>query len=133
MIPVRWGSPEKPLDVRVAEALGWRRVEWTSQDSVDGQPWWGGEEPGCPAPGRLRLIPIPGYATNWAAGGPLIERFNIELCRFTLTSTWEARILLSKRYRAEGDTPLVAVCNLILHLGEVGELNEILAGMDWQG
>jgi hypothetical protein len=129
---------EKPLHVRVAEALGlvvtqkpvgnfvWYRPEFLVDVSVlperkkdcvpfDGDVW-------------AEVHEIPRYDTDWAAGGPLIDRFGINLtCDHQATSTarlWEAwyqpgDVWLASKF---GPTVLVAVCNMIIALKEAGKL-----------
>ena len=125
-------SDEKPLHVRVAEALGWtdcqsswigdappRRSAWVGR----GHPWYALEE--------LRY-----YDTDWSATGPLIERYEITIDA-ELAPAWRAESWFhaptgypeDEEYggrwqcrEAQGDTPLIAVCNLILALKEAGKL-----------
>jgi hypothetical protein len=94
---------EKPLHVRVAEAIGWTEVHDTGGSSmVAGEPnYWRGRPPG-----ERLVIPrqawpvVPRYDADWAATGPLIERFNLSLLRNT------------------EDPPLIEVCRRILALKE---------------
>jgi len=48
----------------------------------------------------------PEYSTNWAEGGPIIERENIEL--FIRDEQWFAYSSLSTPEDFHGDTPLIA-------------------------
>lgn len=99
---------EKPLHVKVAEALGWSRSDSVGV-SDDGR-WW---SPICPR-----------YDTDWSATGPLIERYEIHLFseRHTGTGvTWEAERPLGE-VTGYGSTPLIAVCNLLLALHDAGKL-----------
>lgn len=128
---------EKPLHVRVAEALGWTgcaEVSTLAERKADGVVFqssrWQGSYTvkGTDAEGRhftyWDLREVPRYDTDWAATGPLIERFGFELYRPT-ESGWPWR---ATKYgtatlpQGNAATPLEAVCNLILVLAENGEL-----------
>lgn len=113
-------TDEKPLHVRVAEALGWTHISlntWHQRNN------WAGMYPGGAAGSRR----IPRYDTDWAATGPLIERIPITVGRYMspfMDGAWYATapgpsVIQSER---TGATPLVAVCNLILALKEAGNL-----------
>jgi hypothetical protein len=104
---------DKPLHVRVAEALG-----WTPSGSINGV-WWGNPHDEN-APGHYA---IPRYDTDWSATGPLIERYGITLDHQdddgTLPDYWRAK---RPGFTAETGHPLIAVCYLILALHEAGKL-----------
>lgn len=128
---------DKPLHVRVAEALGWTGIEagnacggWDGV-AIDDRIWIGrppGElVVGCECP------PIHRYDTDWSATGPLIEQFGIALDRgiFTHGAGWRAGWTHGPwddigaewwARNAEGRTPTEAICNLILTLHEAGRL-----------
>lgn len=141
---------EKPLHVRVAEALGLhvkdtsytcsgqcvRAIEEgadfpTPHDSHEphrhgGWSYWkpyeyeeGGDWESCPR-----------YDTDWSATGPLIEKYRIQVgpsyC-YGLPSGPFAASVGNGEHRdgttwEYGETPLTAVCNLLLTLAAAGEL-----------
>lgn len=124
---------EKPLHVRVAEKLGCKSCydSWWAAPFLDATSGWlcgcGTDSPwphnGCDTPRMAR------YDSDWSATGPLIERLGIELAREG-SDLWEARWGYSMVPSfcddgdggpewvgtAEGTTPLLAVCALILAL-----------------
>jgi hypothetical protein len=135
-------AEEKPLRVRVAEALGCQPVEY---DNVFGRNAWA-----CECPGSNRgeahgdLLSVYHYDTDWSATGPFIERYEIALeesgCGYTPDQKWLARawyyaeVPQDREYggrwaeaEARGGKPLTAVCNLILVLHEAGQLRAALS------
>ena len=108
---------EKPLHVRVAEALGWGLT-------ANGASWI------SPEPSQSRYdaarcddsIP-PHYDTDWAATGPLIEKYKLNIVYNSASESWEG-IDRSEGYDQcfHGRTALEAVCYLILALGKAGKL-----------
>ena len=117
-------SDEKPLHVRVAEALGCKvecvdaaRSDWRCRCPIeishfdDNGKFWRS---------------VSAYDTDWSATGPLIEKYAITCITPFLPSEgkWEARVgRPSERHMTGfGSTPLVAICNLILALKEAGKL-----------
>ena len=118
---------DKPLHVQVAEALGWTYVG-------ESEGFWEGEPPPGTSlydriPRRLdQHIGIPAYDTDWAATGPLIEQYGIDLlnCSGEWAADWYGPTGSSEcpDIRGEGgfSTPLIAVCHLILALKEAGKL-----------
>jgi hypothetical protein len=120
--------PEKPLHVRVAEALGCEPIRKEGHllcgcyykppasngghygQAVDLAP----RSDGLPTWGFL----IPRYDTDWAATGPLIEKLWIML---DPGAPWCARDI-EGHFNMKADTPLIAVCNLILKMKEKGTL-----------
>lgn len=142
-------TDEKPLHVRVAEALGWTTVGneagvgiWTGLTGPNGQVIeWGGHPPGDteePREGELwadwrrRAKPIPRYDT-WQEIGPLIERFGIGVAMTQKAFDTEPRLpgdnWIATRFDDPspleiGPTPLIAVCNLLLSLHSAGKLKE---------
>lgn len=113
-------SEEKPLHVRVAEALGW--TDCTPTAEVEADDWEGVRPNPCGACGDTDWRPIPLYDTDWSATGPLIQRFKIGL-ECTPGGHWEADTYeyLGVLGRS-GDTPLIAACNLLLALHAAGRL-----------
>jgi len=125
----REAMTEKPLHVRVAEALGCRtrhlrNAIWLCGcDKDHNSSDYGGN--------------VPPYDTDWSATGPLIEKYKIMLWPWNETA-WcaERRVDLgvpadperpletgpSSDSWVKGETPLIAVCNLILWLKEAGKL-----------
>jgi hypothetical protein len=128
-------TPDKPLHVRVAEALGCtpREIPYRKEPK---RSWW---TCGCelqphnnnddgPADDCLKE-----YDTDWSATGPLIEKYRIELewerpitpaRDFVWTASWGQQIghLTPVIYSASDTTPLIAVCNLLLALHAAGKL-----------
>lgn len=128
---------EKPLHVRVAEALGWT---YLGPSEVEGG--WEGEPPsGHPldkTPRRLdQHIGVLRYDTDWSATGPLIERFGIGIYRpdefcpdreFAWVAVWggvhgwdDGAVCADEQEGAA--TPLEAVCRLILAMAAAGKLD----------
>jgi uncharacterized protein DUF2591 len=118
---------ERPLHVRVAEALGWSQIGAL-------QPGWG-----TPPLGTMIKSPVglsgyeqplshdrvPRYDTDWSATGPLIERFGIWLLYVASEREWSASAWHPDGLAANGASPLVAVCELILVLRAEGALAPI--------
>ncbi len=122
---------EKPLHVRVAEALGWKKLEQLHRDiaqrvGVLGPHVEDSFEGREPAYGELEMVPR--YDTDWSATGPLIERFGLTLTEDM--GSWHACrdggsyacMEMEHVYVGEADQPLLAVCNLILALHAAGKL-----------
>jgi hypothetical protein len=145
---------EKPLNVRVAEALGCTPVYGTYKVSPE-TPYERTEGPLwrclCPKPeeteddawhvervpssprhierGCGRSLEVARYDVSWFATGPLIERYGF--------ATWlvPANVLGPAEWRAclestdegsfSGPTLLVAVCKLIVALSEAGKLKSV--------
>lgn len=119
----------EPLHVQVARALGCKLKKVVY--APGGEDVWS-----CDCPG-FDHMPDEGayvfrYDTDWAATGPLIEKYGVELhpcvqgynCSVPdHATTWEAtKVIDSCPWDKTGPTPLIAVCNLILALKEAGEL-----------
>jgi hypothetical protein len=126
---------EKPLHVRVAEALGYP----SGAAPCDGSDWhfdsrmgsgsafnaafstvWRdvfdyGDRWRCPH----ELNTIPRYDTSWQATGPLIERFRLLLRPLDdggyMAEHYRGGVLIVAR---PGDTPCLAVCWLLLALAD---------------
>jgi hypothetical protein len=121
---------EKPLHVRVAESLGCKPLFGRPLYSTIPYPedWRCGcldtktndptEEHDDTTEGHCDLG-IKRYDTDWSATGPIIERFGISLRREA--SGWDARVdnMLATDHN---ETPLLAVCHLIIALAEAGRL-----------
>lgn len=109
---------EKPLHVRVAEALG-QSARWAS--GLTNESGW------YYASGTQYRDHVPRYDTDWSATGPLIEKYAVHVepdaCH---PPQWLAFVLHEGEQftvsEGPGDTPLVAVCNLLLALKEAGKL-----------
>jgi hypothetical protein len=133
-------TASKPLHVQVAEALGWRNVApggLLLPDNHVGDP-----------PGLIgATAQVPRYDRDWSVTGPLIDQYGITLespysfipsyprdswiarwakyCKYphyadpaTQNDTTEQCVCLE----ADGDTPLIAVCNLVLKISAAGRL-----------
>ena len=67
----------------------------------------------------------PKFSTDWAVGGPLIEKYAVKIEHFpgeTIASKANARVAMNRTaYWQSGPTPLVALCRAIVaaKLGEV--------------
>lgn len=126
----------EPLHVQVARALGWTELAETrfaiSPECVliewEGRPpmWlamWGTQ---CTLDqGRRGVSSVHGYATDWRLAGALIEKFGLGVDPVDdgFHDTHGAWVANSRGQVAYADTPLHAVCNLLLALHAAGKLN----------
>lgn len=126
---------EKPLNVRVAEKLGARlrqteAFEFICDEWGDyleaGEGWWVEQRP------HGSWFRVPDFTTDWSATGPLLERLKIHVWPWDADTGWGASSRLGPmvenefhwtddRWRqgpleAYGETPLLAICNLVLAL-----------------
>jgi len=115
-------TEEKPLHVQVAEVLGWKNCRVCDCQSCHGNDWVG-EDPKSPvrAIGNQRLVEdIPLYDRDWAATGPLIEKYNITsvcLSKYLWDTVSDFRpswIARADSLSGHGSSPLIAICNLIV-------------------
>ena len=76
--------------------------------------------------GEYKPVPVPNYSTNWAQGGPIIEREGIAILQ--CPRGWAARIGFGGEY-IEGPTPLIAAmrCYVANKLGDDVEVPEMTA------
>ncbi len=128
---------EKMLHVRVAGALGWAELEFlppkNSMNMDDKGSWVGYTAPAVIGEKRE----VPRYDTDWSATGPLIERYRIqvwhqeddphlaEIFGEQPGGDWRAThaaCACPGLGAAIGETPLIAVCRLIVSLKEAGKL-----------
>lgn len=122
---------EQPLHVQVAEALGWTDCHLCGHKEC-GPGFWVGDVPVVDGTIRESHL-MPRYDTDWAATGPLIEKYGIDINHFgdgnpadcADPMSWFARH--ERREwgtwdECEAATPLLAVCALILLLKSLGEL-----------
>lgn len=125
--------PERPLHVRVAEALGWTdahlsgwifdRGEGIQEDRREWcgfSPWQAQKEH------RGQSQKIPRYDTSWEATGPLVEKYKITLgyeLGFSEGEQWLAEENDGNCYGID-PSPLLAVCILLLKMAEAGKLTE---------
>lgn len=123
---------DKPLHVQVAEALGCKP---RMMPDPHGAPAWlclceDEHRPIYRRHGEKGNADLLRYDTDWSATGPQIEKYALDL-RATPwqdgTKEWEASAWRpnpnpKEAFRTSGDTPLIAVCNLILKLKEAGRL-----------
>jgi hypothetical protein len=114
---------EKPLHVQVAEALGCNPQRYDPVGGPKGTGWaCGCKGNNWSAHGdRITLFR---YDTDWAATGPLIEKFGVWVRSLDgVVAKWDAfRNDDLPSPRGTGPTPLIAVCNLILELAKAGKL-----------
>ena len=135
-------ADEKPIHVRVAEALGWPEPEFIAHEGNDpNRPIYGwrkcyrdhGEYEDCKHLWHCGLedyYKAPDYDTEWSETGLLIERLKISVrlsrMPFDPAKPWTAWIGASDVGGGEavshGATPLLAVCALILALFVAGKL-----------
>ncbi len=112
--------PDKPLHVRVAEALGWAGLEFlppkNSMNMADKGSWVGYTAPAVIG----EKIPVPLYDTAWQVAGPWIEKCVGELYDLE-DGCWVANEGGGGE-QGVGFTPLIAVCHLILNLKKAGKL-----------
>lgn len=124
-------SREKPLHVRVAEALGWTEVHLEEHGGANGTPAWYGTRAANDhvyASLDVRWFGVPRFDESWSATGPLIERFRIDLFSREGNGVWTARAWVPnddpiETLKRAGNEPLTAVCNLILALHAAGKLD----------
>jgi len=141
-------SEPKPIHVLIAEALGCKPVYSTDPRFRAKQfPACQCEHPGHRAPGNP-TYEMARYDTDWSATGPLIERYAISLASpFDFIPSepdlnWKASFQKGCMYPhyadsqtqqessvqctcindVEGETPLLAVCALLLALSAAGKL-----------
>ncbi len=129
-------SEAKPLYVQVAEALGrvpcgrWRMIATGLAGPV--------YEKACTHPDCYPEQMPPRYDADWAATGPLIEKYHLHVGEEVLhredgtreavcwiAGTWDSEEGAEPEYDhliGRGLTPLLAVCHLILMLKEAGRL-----------
>ncbi len=125
---------EKPLHVRVAEVLGWTKVEHRNKPYVDDErvPWTGVP----PADfdgyrlwqtvGNKSYVAVPRYDTEWSATGPLVERFKMssDYCTAPVGNVWMVIISVwgedKDRGKASAETLLMAICGAVLSMANDG-------------
>jgi hypothetical protein len=113
-------SAPKPLNVRVAAALGWKEF----RQDLAGR-WMGiMPRPEYPhGPDIMDYVPPFGEDTpdGWACTGPLISRFHICLTTNGIgRNEWAADEGTFPMVHAEA--PLIAVCNYVLNRAQSGRL-----------
>jgi hypothetical protein len=128
---------DKPLHVQVAEVLGWTNLTDSGYGRYDGDPpedW--PEYVGFDF--KLSQVLVPRYDTDWAATGPLLEKYRIStgkynpwfqggkyyaVQRYQSASEEDALAQMGPEpYETTGDTTLQAACLLILALHKAGKL-----------
>lgn len=133
----------EPLHVQVARALGCAPQKYDEYAPKNGQPvWWV-----CPcrlAMHSIGAVPnnwLPDYDTDWAAAGPLIERYGISVLKdetgdprqYDPRELWSAHVgvsLLGAEYGLildddmveYAEAPLTAVCRLLIAMSKAGKL-----------
>lgn len=131
-------APEEPLHVQVARALGcrpWLDLAYRERHPKEPDNWLcDGWHPCSLVGGSGCRHDIPHFDHDWCSGGPLIEKYHINLepplpdsvVLIASDRFWVARA----RQREDGTyefgcsdpSPLVAVCHLILKLAAAGKL-----------
>jgi hypothetical protein len=123
-----------PLHVRVAEALGCKPKTFSP---VGRHPDTIGYSCACPGANRGEahgdMLGVNRYDRDWSVTGPLVEKFCITVTDGLTAQGWMAVTWLEASQdegarwaeEGQGETPLIAVCNLILALKEAGKLNEV--------
>ena len=111
-----------PLNWAVAMCKGLKEEDFVETDNLYGPQWVG-----------------PEYRTDWAHGGPIIEREGIELV-IDLQEGWEASIsvddddspFLFHLVKASGPTPLIAAmrCYVASKLGDEVEVPDELTNQE---
>jgi hypothetical protein len=69
---------------------------------------------------------MPNYSTDWAQGGPIIDREGICLSCVVTMAPWDARIYVpdEEPWQAKGTTPLIAAmrCYVASKLGDTVDI-----------
>lgn len=66
------------------------------------------------------------YSTNWAAGGPLVEKHMLELENLVDPVRWSARFWNGSRLLDEyGPTPLIAICRAVVRAAFGDEVEDL--------
>lgn len=135
---------EKPLHLRVAEALGWKVATHPVLKPGD---WWlspgalaMSDDDGDPG-GALSRDHLPRYDTDWSVTGPLIETYGITVTCYFISDKpfgWAAGLHANVVGHEDGfvssaDTPLLAICELILALKESGRLKPVASEANQAG
>lgn len=127
-------TEEKPLNVRVAEVIGWSGIE--HGNLMDLSRPHNGYPPSLPIVGQKQRIPPYGEDSpeGWACTGPLMIKYGINLIRPGMwlatendPTQWDEGVLGWREdlcATAASDNPMEAVCNLILALAEAGKLRK---------
>ena len=119
---------DRPLHVRVAEALGCKTEtclhDYGPHWRCGCDPW--GEAHGNPYSQRC-AGEVLNYDTDWAATGPLIEKYGIRLEPARTTPYWLASTWKEDDFQrgTSGSTPLLAICNLILAIHDLKEAGKL--------
>lgn len=115
---------EKPLHVRVAEALGWIECKFHKPrpGTIYAQGHWRGRAPQVP-PYPHTIHEVPRYDTDWSATGPLIEKYRIQLLPQSGGVWVAANAWAFEHIFAEGASPLIATCEYILKMDSLSRLN----------
>lgn len=98
-------------------ALVRRSLDWAVASAEAMRPYWHN--------GRVMVLcddggrPLPHFSTDWAQGGPLIDKYGIEF-KWVTDASIEAYSYAMSENNALGGTHLEAACRLIaMELGEV--------------
>lgn len=61
------------------------------------------------------------YSTDWAQGGPLIEKYNLDM--FEVDDIWSSSVF--EQPDIDGDTPLQAICRAVVRAAFGDEVEEV--------
>ncbi len=127
-------TDERPLHVRVAEALGWTDLLPANDGPFRAEHWSGVPPAGLPMDAYAFVLKVdhenrimsvgpgsvPRYDTDWSATGPIIERLGLNVGTAPMGMPGFAAIAPRgvPPGLGLGDTLLVAVCELLLSLNE---------------
>lgn len=116
-----------PLQIRVAEALGWFNIEKPNPMNLANE--YIGYPPHTQIIGHKQ--PVPKFNEDWAAVGPLIEKFKIDLWHLpqfirdlSIHPEIEWRATCEQTHHCmEGKTPFEAICKLVLLIYKEQQVN----------
>lgn len=125
---------DQTLDFAVSIALGHRPEKDFHSHGMTWNGWWETAAYIDTKPNEYRRLPK--YSTDWAAGGPIIERegISLEVTCMSAGFEWVAKIDLNEGdvmvEEKFGPTPLISAmrCYVASKLGDEVEIPEELAG-----
>lgn len=121
---------DKALDFCVAGAEGWRH----EADANRPQDRWLWRPYGANGANETAWLSERQYSTDWAQGGPIIERERIGVCHYNEEDGWEVpnwaawRTDIDDRQQIMGESALIAAmrCYVRIKLGDEVEVPEDL-------